>query len=73
MVPSREESVSVLETVGAWLNTNGKAIYGAERGSFSWNSKRGLHAPWEHRYIHQQYWPGKTPAAEWLSYTSRGP
>ena len=28
-------SVAVLETVGRWLDTNGKAIYGAERGEAS--------------------------------------
>ena len=28
-----EESVSVLETVGKWLQINGKAIYGADRGN----------------------------------------
>ena len=67
-----EESVSVLETVGAWLNTNGKAIYGAERGSFSWNSNAGYTRRGNTLYIHQQYWPGKTPAAEWLSYYQPG-
>jgi len=66
------ESVSVLETVGAWLDTNGKAIYGAERGSFSWNSNAGYTRRGNTLYIHQQYWPGKTPAAEWLSYYQPG-
>ena len=67
-----EETVSVLETVGAWLNTNGKAIYGAERGSFSWNSNAGYTRRGNTLYIHQQYWPGQTPAAEWLSYYQPG-
>src|ERR1039457_4991352 len=30
-----EETVTVLDAVGKWLDTNGKAIYGAERGFFS--------------------------------------
>src|SRR5580658_1580799 len=33
-----EKSLEILETVGKWLDTNGKSIYGTERGSFSWSS-----------------------------------
>jgi len=39
-----------------------------ERGSFSWNTKRQLHPPRQHPYIHQQYCAGHTPAADWLAY-----
>ena len=63
-----EESVTVLETVGKWLETNGKAIYGAERGEFGWNSNANYTRRGNRLYIHQQYWPGHTPAAEWLSF-----
>jgi alpha-L-fucosidase len=63
-----EESVTVLETVGKWLDTNGKAIYNTERGSFDWNSNAGYTRRGNTLYIHQQYWPGHTPAAEWLSF-----
>ena len=63
-----EESVTVLEAVGKWLDTNGKAIYGAERGDFSWNSNANYTRRGNTLYIHQQYWPGHTPAADWLSY-----
>jgi alpha-L-fucosidase len=63
-----EESVSVLETVGKWLETNGKAIYGCERGSFDWNSNAGYSRRGNTLYIHQRFWPGHTPAAEWLSF-----
>ena len=58
----------MLETVGKWLDTNGKAIYGADRGSFSWNSNAGYTRRGNTLYIHQQYWPGHSPAAEWLSF-----
>jgi len=63
-----EESVTVLETVGKWLDTNGKAIYGTERGEFSWNSNAQYTRRGNTLYIHQQYWPGHTPAAEALTF-----
>jgi alpha-L-fucosidase len=63
-----EESVKVLETVGKWLDTNGKAIYGTERGDFSWNSNAQYTRRGNTLYIHQQYWPGHTPAAEALAF-----
>jgi alpha-L-fucosidase len=62
------ESVKILETVGQWLEGNGKSIYGAERGSFSWNSNANYTRRGNVLYIHQQYWPGETPAAEWLPF-----
>ena len=62
------ETASVLETVGLWLRTNGKAIYGMERGSFSWNTNANYTRRGNTVYIHQQYWPGHTPAAGWLSF-----
>jgi alpha-L-fucosidase len=62
------ESVAVLEAVGKWLNTNGKAIYETERGTL----RASVNANYTRRgntlYIHQQFWPGHTPAAEWLSF-----
>ena len=63
-----EETVTVLEAVGKWLETNGKSIYGAERGSFGWNTNANYTRRGNTLYIHQQYWPGHTPAAEWLSF-----
>jgi alpha-L-fucosidase len=63
-----EESVAVLEVVGKWLETNGAAIYGTERGSFSWNVNANYTRRGNTLYVHQQYWPGETPAAEWLSF-----
>jgi alpha-L-fucosidase len=63
-----EESVKVLEAVGKWLDTNGKAIYGTERGDFSWNSNAQYTRRGNTLYIHQQYWPGHSPAAEALTF-----
>ena len=61
-----EESVQILESVGAWLETNGKAFYGTERGSFSWNTNANYTRRGTTLYIHQHYWPGRTPAADWV-------
>jgi alpha-L-fucosidase len=63
-----EESVQTLEAVGAWLETNGNAFYGTERGSFSWNTNADYTRHGTTLYIHQHYWPGNTPAAEWVPY-----
>ena len=63
-----EETVSVLEAVGKWLETNGKAIYATDRGSFGWNSNANYTRRGNTLFIHQQYWPGKSPAAEWVPF-----
>jgi alpha-L-fucosidase len=63
-----EKSVEILEAVGKWLDTNSKAIYGTERGSFSWNSNAEYTRRGNTLYIHQQYWPANTPAAQWLPF-----
>ena len=63
-----EESVTVLEAVGKWLDTNGKAIYETEAG----NLRASVNANYTRRgntlYIHQRFWPGHTPAAEWVPF-----
>ena len=63
-----EESVTVLEAVGKWLETNGKSIYGAERGDLGWNTNANYTRRGNTLYIHQQYWPGHTPAAEAIAF-----
>jgi len=63
-----EESVTALELVGKWLETNGKAIYGTERGQMDWNTNANYTRRGNTLYIHQHFWPGHTPAAEWLSF-----
>jgi len=62
------ESVEILEGVGKWLDGNGKSIYGSERGSFSWNTNATYTRRGNVLYIHQRYWPGETPASEWLPF-----
>ena len=66
------ESVEILETVGKWLDTNGKAIYLTERGSFSGDVNADFTRRGNTLYIHQKYWPGQTPAAQWLSFFQPG-
>jgi alpha-L-fucosidase len=63
-----QESVSVQETVGKWLDTNSKAIYGTDRLSAEWNVNANYTRRGNTLFIHQHYWPGHTPAAEWLSF-----
>jgi alpha-L-fucosidase len=63
-----EETVHVLETVGKWLESNGSAVYGAERGNFSSNVNANYTRKGNTLYIHQQFWPGHTPAAEGLEF-----
>jgi alpha-L-fucosidase len=63
-----EESVRILETVGQWLEKNGSAIYGtevcqADRGRLTGYTRKGNTI-----YFHVHYWPGDTPAQQWLSF-----
>jgi alpha-L-fucosidase len=62
------QSIEVLEAVGSWLDTNGKAFYGTERGNISGNVGSNFTRRGNTLYIHQHYWPGHTPAAEWLTF-----
>jgi alpha-L-fucosidase len=62
------ESVEILETVGKWLDTNGKTIYGTERNEGPVDLEPELHAPRQHALHACALWPGHTPAAEWLDF-----
>ena len=62
------ESTEILEAVGKWLDTNGKAIYGTERGAYGGNSNANYTRRGTTLYIHQHYWPSNSPAAEWLPF-----
>ena len=62
------ETTACLEAVGKWLETNGKAIYGTERVKAGGNVNANYTRRGNTLYIHQHYWPGHTPAAEWLSF-----
>lgn len=61
-------SVEVLEKVGAWLQSNGDAFYGTDRGSFSTNPNANFTRHGNTLYILQRFWPGHTPAAEWVNF-----
>jgi alpha-L-fucosidase len=67
-----DETAAVFEAVGKWLETNGQAIYGTERGRFSYNINANYTRRGNTLYIHQMYWPGATPASEWLSFFQPG-
>jgi len=54
--------------VGKWLDTNGTAIYGTDRANANGNVNANYTRRGNTLYIHQHYWPGHTPAAEWLSF-----
>lgn len=66
------ESVEILATVGKWLDTNGKAIYGTERGSFPGAPNTLFTRRGNTLYVLQKYWPGVTPAAQWMSFFQPG-
>jgi alpha-L-fucosidase len=57
-----EESVRILNTVGAWMDKNGPAIYGADRCQ----PRRSRLASFSRRgntlYMHVHFWPGETVA-----------
>jgi len=63
-----EESVHILQSVGEWLGRNGETIYGSEvcnadRGRFTGYTRKGNTI-----YLHVHFWPGDTPAEQWLSF-----
>jgi alpha-L-fucosidase len=62
------DTLSILETVGKWLDTNGTSIYGTERMQGGDNVNDNFTRRGNTLYIHQHFWPGHTPAAEWLSF-----
>jgi alpha-L-fucosidase len=64
-----EESIRTLERVGAWLGTNGPAIYGTDGGaSISFGNYDNFTRKGNTLYVHVYFWPAGTPAAEWLSF-----
>jgi alpha-L-fucosidase len=63
-----QPSIEVLEAVGKWIDTNGTAIYGTERGQLTQNASCNYSRRGNTLYIHVYNWPGHTPAAEWLDF-----
>ena len=66
------ESVEILDTVGKWLDANGKAIYLTERGTLPGAPNTLFTRRDNTLYVLQKYWPGVTPAAQWLSFFQPG-
>jgi alpha-L-fucosidase len=62
------ETTAVLDAVGAWLDTNGKAIYETDRGQLTPNASCNYTRRGNTLYVHVHGWPGHTPAAEWLDF-----
>jgi alpha-L-fucosidase len=60
--------VEILETVGKWLDTNGKTIYDAERMKAEWTTNLNFTRRGNTLYVHVYSWPGHTPAVEWLDF-----
>ena len=54
--------------MGAWLDGNGEAIYKTDRGKFAFGTLTGYTRRGNTLYVHVFYWPGETPAADWLSF-----
>ena len=62
------QSVEILEAVGKWLDGNGKAIYGTERGALISDASCNYSRRGNTLYVQVYCWPGHTPAAEWLDF-----
>jgi alpha-L-fucosidase len=63
-----EPSTRILTEVGNWLERNGRAVYGTERGSFGWGNYASYTRRGNTLYVHVYRWPGFTPAQEWLQF-----
>jgi alpha-L-fucosidase len=61
-------SIEVLEAVGRWMDTNGKTIYGSERGTLNADASCNYSRKGNTLYVHVYNWPGHTLAAEWLDF-----
>ena len=62
-------SVTILETAGKWLATNGESIYGTQGGaSVSFGNYTNFTRKGNTLYIHVYFWPSHTPAAQWLDF-----
>lgn len=60
-------SVDTLEEVGAWLRTNGAAIYDADgRAAGAFGNYTNFTRAGNKLYIHVYFWPSKSPAAQTL-------
>jgi alpha-L-fucosidase len=63
-----EEEIRTLEAVGRWMQKNGPTIYESEPCNATWNPSVDFTRKGNTLYIHVYFWPGETPAANWLSF-----
>ena len=63
-------TIEILEAVGKWMDTNGKAIYQTNRatGKMTANPNINFTCDGNTLYAHMINWPGHTPAADWLTF-----
>jgi alpha-L-fucosidase len=61
-------TTEILDQVGTWLDTNGKAIYGTDRTGAGGDVNASFTRRGNTLYVLQRYWPGHTPGAEWLTF-----
>jgi alpha-L-fucosidase len=62
------ESASILTDVGKWMEKNGAAIYESEPCQANGTPFANFTRKGNTLYIHVHFWPGGTPAAEWLEF-----
>ncbi len=67
-----EASSRILGEVGRWLETNGRAIFGTDPGSFGWGNYASYTRRGNTLYMHVYRWPGPTPAQSWLPFYQPG-
>jgi alpha-L-fucosidase len=63
-----QESIELLQAVGKWTSKNGAAIYGTERNDFEWHVYANFTQRGHTAFAHLTYWPGDTPAEQWLTF-----
>lgn len=64
-----EGSTKALETVGRWIEVNGRSIYDTEGGaSISFGNYDNFTRKGNTLFIHVYFWPSNTQAAEWIDF-----
>jgi len=63
-----EESLRILSEVGRWMDKNGPTIYESEPCHAGWHTYADYTRKGNTLYIHIQFWPGNTPASDWLEF-----
>lgn len=63
-----EDSLRILSEVGRWMDKNGPAIYESEPCHAGWHTYADYTRKGNTLYIHIQFWPGDTPASDWLEF-----